>query len=73
MAKFCGDFFPAPSHTGICITKNLDINEVIHLEEDYNTFFDAEKQTSKMKVEKQNYWDKSTFIINALKIDETKV
>ena len=71
--KFCNDFFPSPTHTGTCITKNLDVEEIIHLEEEYKAFFEAEEQTSNLTVGKENYWAISTFIINALKTDPTKV
>ena len=71
--KFCKDFFPAPTHTGICITKNLDTKEIIHLEEEYDSFFEVEKQSSKMRVGKDNYWAQTTVVINALKMDPSKV
>ena len=71
--KFCNEFFPAPTHTGICITKNLDIKEILHLEEEYNGFFEVEKQSSKLSVGKDNYWAQTTVVINALKMDPSKV
>ena len=71
--KFCNDFFPAPTHTGICITKNLDTKEIIYLEEEYDGFFEVEKQSSKLTVGKDNYWAQTTVVINALKMDPSKV
>ena len=37
------------------------------------SFFEAEKQNSKLKVRKNNYWAISTMIINVLKSDPLKV
>ena len=72
--KFCQNFFPAPTHTGICISKDLDVNEIINRPDDeYNNFLESEKHSSKLKVGKSNYWAVSTFVINALRIDPKKV
>ena len=72
--QLCNDFFLAPTHTGICITKNMNVKEILHtLDDDYNTYFETEKQTSKLNVSKDNYWAISTFVINPLKMDPTKV
>ena len=72
--KFCQDFFPAPTHAGICVTKDLDVKEIINgPDDDYNNFLESEKQSSKLKVGKSNYWAVSTFVINALRMDPKKV
>ena len=72
--KFCQDFFPTPTHTGICVTKDLDVKEIIDgPDDDYNIFLESEKQTSKLKVGKSNYWAVSTFVLNALRKDPKKV
>ena len=72
--QFCNDFSLAPTHTGICITKNLAIEDIIgKLDDEYDKFFEVEKQTSKLNVGKSNYWAVSTFVINVLKIDPAKV
>lgn len=71
--NFCNDFFLAPSHVGICMSKNLNVKEIAHLDEDYGSFFEAERQSSKLKVRKNNYWAISTLIINVLKSDPHKV
>ena len=71
--NFCNDFFLAPSHVGICMSKNLDVKEIVHLDKDYYSFLESEKQSSKLKVRKNDYWSISTFIINVLKSDPLKV
>ena len=72
--KFCQDFFPAPTHTGICLTKDLDVKEIINgPDDDYKNFLESEKQTSKLKIEKSNYWAVNTFVLNALRKDPKKV
>ena len=70
---FCNDFFLAPTHVGICMSKNLDVKEILQLDEEFYSFFEAEKQSSKLKVRKNDYWAISTFIINVLKSDPLKV
>ena len=71
--KFCQDFYPAPTYTGICITKNLDMKKIVDLDKVYYPLFEAEKHTSELTVERDNYWAVNTFIINPLKIDPRKV
>ena len=71
--KFCNDFYLAPTHTGICMSKNLDLKEIMKLDDSYNDFFEVENQSSKLKVEKNNYWAVSSFVINAMKSDLKQV
>ena len=73
-SKLCQDFFLSPTHTGICITKGLDVKKIINGPDDeYKKFLEYEKQFSTIKVGKTNYWAVSTFVINALRIDPKKV
>ena len=71
--NFCDDFFLAPTHVGICMSKNLDVKEVVHLDKDYYSFLESEKQSSNLKVRKNDYWAISTLVINVLKSDPQKV
>ena len=71
--NFCDDFFLAPTHVGICMSKNLDVKEIVDLHKDYYSFLESEKQSSKLKVRKNDYWAISTLIINVLKSDPLKV
>ena len=71
--KFCRDFYLAPTDVGICSNKNLDLKNIIHLEDAYKILFETDNQTSKVKVQKDNYWAVSTFVINPLKVDPMKV
>ena len=71
--KFCQDFYLAPSDVGICITRNLDVEKIVHLEDVYKTFFTPENQTTELKVDMDNYWAVSTYIINPLKLNPMKV
>ena len=71
--KFCQDFYLAPTDVGVCISKNLDLKKIIKLEDVYHKFFETENQSSELKVETDNYWAISTYVINPLKIDPMKV
>ena len=48
-AKVCNDFFPTPSDIGICLTRNLDINEIIHRRE-HNPIFEADIPRNNKKI-----------------------
>ena len=45
-AKVCKDFFPTPTDKGICLTKNMDIKDIIHINEEYKTLFEPDLQSS---------------------------
>ena len=71
--RFCNDFFLTPTHVGICMSKNVNVSEIVQIDDNYYHFLEAKEQSSKLKVRKSNYWAVSTFIINALKMDPQKV
>ena len=71
--KLCHDFYLAPTHAGVCSTKNLDLKNIIHLDDPYKIFFEIKNETSELKVGNDNYWAESTFVINPIKIDPMKV
>ena len=43
-AKVCNDFFPTPTDQGICLTQNMDINEVMKTGKEYETLFEPNLQ-----------------------------
>ena len=71
--QFCNDFFLAPTHVGICMSKNMNVSEIVQMDDNYYSLLEANGQSSKLKVRKSNYWAVSTFIINVLKVDSLKV
>ena len=50
-AKFCDEFFPTPTDHGICLTKNMDIKEVIRPKPNYDVLFEPTLQKSNHYVE----------------------
>ena len=57
-ANVCKDFFPTPTDQGICLTKNMDIKDVIHINEEYRPLFEPSLQeTGKyVKVGTEKIW-----------------
>ena len=49
--KLCNDFFPTPSDSGICLTKNLDIKEIIPIKNEYTNLFESKLQQPAKKIE----------------------
>ena len=62
-ARFCNDFHPTPTDVGICMTKNVDIKSIIHLEEEYFDFLDADNRTAKIKISSGNRNAENTFVL----------
>ena len=61
--KVCNDFFPAPTDVGICLTRNMDIKEVLHKEKYFDIQFEAEKQPKNQNMEAMSFWSTTTLII----------
>ena len=61
-AKACNDFFPTPSDKGICLTKNMDIKEVMHVSSDYEPLFEQNKQNPNPNVMDKTTISKSTLV-----------
>ena len=61
-AKACNEFFPTPTDQGICLTKNLDIKEVIKSEKTLDYLFDSHLQDSKKSAKEGTLATQSTLI-----------
>ena len=60
--KFCDKFYPTPTDVGMCVTKDLNVKELLKADEDYMSFFEAEKQSTRMHQANGNRNAESTFI-----------
>ena len=61
--KFCNDFFPTPSDLGICLTKNLDIKEIISIKKEYNNLFEPKSQKHAKKIDGGTTWGGISLIL----------
>ena len=61
--KVCDDFFPSPTDKGICLSRNLNINEIMKRNKYFDTIFDANVQTKPRKILGGPLWSKNTLII----------
>ena len=62
--KVCDDFFPTPTDVGICLTKNIEVKEIIHPNEKFDFIYDAHHQKSKRNIEGGTYWSESTLVFS---------
>ena len=61
--KFCNDFFPTPTDSGICLTKNIDLNEILLIKEKYNSLFEPEPQQPTKKIDNGTTWGGISLIL----------
>ena len=61
-AKACNNFFPTPTDQGICLTRNLDINEVIHSDKNYESLFESNLQSSNEYLKEGTYGSKNILV-----------
>ena len=58
----CADFFPAPTDAGICLTKNLDLKNIMKINKVYDKIFEKGSQNSHIKG--GTIWSETTLIVN---------
>ena len=61
-AKLCNDFFPTPTDHGICLTQNMDINQVMKIGKEYENLFEADLQKPPESVKGGTYGSKHTLV-----------
>ena len=62
-AKFCNDFYPTPTDVGMCMTKNVDIKELLQQDNDLFTYTNAENQKAKTLMGNGNRNAESTYVL----------
>ena len=63
LPKVCSDFFPTPTDQGICLTQNLELDEIMQRKELYEDMFETSKQSSKSKIDGGTLLSEITFVI----------
>ena len=63
LPKVCSDFFPTPTDQGICLTQNLELDEIMQRKEPYEDMFETSKQSSKSKIDGGTLLSEITFVI----------
>ena len=61
--KTCNEFFPTPSDAGICLTKNMDIRNILDVGEEYVDLFEPQLQTSAKYIESGSKWGQITLVL----------
>ena len=62
-ARLCNDFFPSPTDVGMCLAKNLKINEIMKPNEYFDTIFDSSFQPKIQKIESGTTWSEDTLVL----------
>ena len=63
--KLCGSFFPFPSDVGMCLTKDSNINEIMHSQKEYDSLFEPHLQGPIKKFSNNTIWSKITLVLYA--------
>ena len=61
--KLCNDFFPTPTDSGMCLTKNLDIKEILYEKKEYDSLFEPYQQNPSMKIEGGTKWGEISLVL----------
>ena len=61
--KLCNDFYPTPTDMGMCLTRNLNIKDILHQNDDYEDIFGNDKKPKKFLG--RNFWSEMTLIISS--------
>ena len=61
--KVCDDFFPSPTDDGMCLTRSMDIKNVLHRNSYFDTIFEADEQPENEKMDSRSLWSKTSMVI----------
>ena len=61
--KMCDEFFPTPTDQGICMTKNMDIKEIVHNNKLFDPIFEADKQNAATNIEGGSLWGETSLVL----------
>ena len=62
-SKFCNDFFPTPTDTGLCLTKNLDLKAILHPNSIYNSMFEPSLRPEPKAFKGNTLWTEMTLVL----------
>ena len=62
--RVCNDFFPMPSDSGTCLTKNLDIKTILEVKDEYDVLFESKLQHLPEKIANGTTWGKISLILS---------
>ena len=62
-AKFCDDFFPTPTDIGICLSRNLNIKEIIHPNNEYEPLFESNLRQTNQRMEGDTLLTETTLVL----------
>ena len=62
-SKFCDDFFPTPTDSGICLTKNLDLKSVLRPNSQYESIFKPNLRKEPKNFKGNTLWSKMTLVL----------
>ena len=62
-ANVCNDFFPTPTDAGICLSRNLDIKEIMHPNDQFETMSESNLQQKTENIEGGFLWSETTLVI----------
>lgn len=59
--KFCNDFFVSPTDMGMCLTKNLNLDQVMKVNNEFEPFFESKEHSTK-DIERGSKWSQLNFV-----------
>ena len=61
-SKLCDDFYPTPTDIGICLTRNLDIKEVLYENEHFKSLYESNLHSSPDYIQGGSLWGDMTLV-----------
>ena len=71
--KFCNQFSPAPTDVGMCLSKNMNVKEILSVGKDYETYMNTEYFDSDSSLKMGSFWARSTYVLNAAAFNSLKI
>ena len=72
-SRFCSNFYPTPTDQGLCMTKNLKINDLMSVSEAFSEIFEVDKQKVPHLIQGNRINAKATYIITTNSNDDLTI
>ena len=63
-SKFCSDFYSTPTDQGLCLTKNMNLEDQMRMSKEFTATYEINKEKIPMKNQVGPYNSEATFVIN---------
>ena len=62
-SRFCDEYYPSPTDVGFCMTKNMDLREIMHVKEVHSDFLNIRERSGNSTIQGGNRNAERTIVL----------